>query len=212
ALLGYFLTSLGLWLAIATGRPRAWLFILVWAATFALTAWLCRSDEPPLTSLEPWTVRDSRALVLVLLLVLAIAGPPFIKVGAERNGDRYYRAYFTADFVWHTALTAEISKFSMPPRNPFVATRRLHYYWTYYLLPATVAGAAPGMTEQIETNLKVNAIATALLFTGAIFIAAWAAVPRANAVAAAVALAIVASSAEGTYAIVRLYVRGRPLA
>jgi hypothetical protein len=68
------------------------------------------------------------------------------------------------------------------------------------------------MSEQIETNLKVNAIGTALLFAAAIFITAWAAVPRAHAVAAAVALAIVASSAEGIYAIGRLLSRGRPLA
>jgi len=211
ALLGYFLTSLSLWLVIASGKPRAWLFVLAWAGITTLTAWLCRDQHQPLATLEPWTGSDSRALVLVSFLVLAIAVPPFLKVGAERDGDRYYRAYFTADFVWHTALSAELAKFSMPPRNPFMAGRRIHYYWAYFLLPSSVAGAAPGMSEQIETNLKVNAIGTALLFVGVIFIAAWSAVPRASAVGAAVALTIVASSAEGAYAIARLESRGQPL-
>ena len=211
ALLGYFLTSLCLWLVIASGRPRAWLFVLTWVGTMAVAAWLCRGQERPLATLEPWSAGDSRALVLVLFLVLALAAPPFIKLGAERDGDRYYRAYFTADFVWHTALSAEISKFSMPPRNPFMASRPIHYYWAYYLLPSTVAGASSAMAESIESNLKVNAIGTALLFVAAIFIAAWSAVPRAGAVGASVALAIVASSAEGAYAIARLRSRGQPL-
>ena len=49
---------------------------------------------------------------------------------------RYYRAYFTADFVWHMALTAEMARFEMPPRNPYMADRGLNYYWTYFLVPA----------------------------------------------------------------------------
>ena len=46
--------------------------------------------------------------------------------------------YFTADFVWHVALTAEITHFEMPPRNPYMADRSLNYYWTYFLVPATL--------------------------------------------------------------------------
>ena len=48
-------------------------------------------------------------------------------------GTRWYRAYFTADFVWHTALTAELGRYDSPPRNPYMASQALHYYWTYYL-------------------------------------------------------------------------------
>jgi hypothetical protein len=80
----------------------------------------------------------------VLILTLAVAAPPLSHVGRIGNdGNRYYRAYFTADFVWHTALTSELGKFSMPPRNPYLARQPIHYYWTYYLLPAAVA-SRPG--------------------------------------------------------------------
>jgi hypothetical protein len=37
-----------------------------------------------------------------------------------------YRAYFI-DFG-HTALTAELAKEEPHPRNPFLATERVHYY------------------------------------------------------------------------------------
>ncbi len=49
------------------------------------------------------------------------------------------RAYFIADFVWHTALTAELTKETQPPVNPFLAPAPIHYYWTYFRVPATLA-------------------------------------------------------------------------
>ena len=57
--------------------------------------------------LPAWTRRTLRALLLVLLLVPALMGPPYRNLGrADETGNRYYRAYFTADFVWHSALAS----------------------------------------------------------------------------------------------------------
>jgi len=212
AALGYFLTALALWAAIALGLPSVLTFVAAWIV-LALVAFLAvRRGGAPLIALEPWTRRDTGALLLVLLLVPAIAGVPFARLGAkDAEGNRYYRAYFTADFVWHMAVTAEMKKFAMPPRNMFMPQRPLHYYWAYYLLPAAVAGTQTGPLADVENDLKVNALGTALLFVASIFVAAWAAVPRAAAVGWGVALAIVASSAEGAVALWRILRRGAPL-
>lgn len=212
AALGYFLTALAIWTVIAAHAASARAFVTAWALTTLVTWLASRALGDARLSVQPWTARDMRALLLVLLLVPAIAGPPFAKVGAtDSEGNRYYRAYFTADFVWHAALTSELSRFSMPPRNPYLANRPIHYYWTYFLLPGAVSGAGPAALRNVETCLKVNAVGTALLFVSAMFLAAWTAVPRPRAVAAGVGLAIVASSAEGLYALWRFWDRGVPL-
>jgi hypothetical protein len=210
--IGYVLTALAIWTPIRAGIPSALAFAIAWLIA-ALVAWsLTRGLPGPLIALPSWTRRDTHALAAVWLLTLVIAIPPFAHVGAQdAEGNRYYRAYFTADFVWHTALAAEMTKFASPPRNPYLANRPIHYYWTYFLLPSAAAGARPGAFGDVETDLKVNAVGTALLFTGAIFLCAWTAIPRPWPVAGAVALAIVASSAEGMYALWRFWQRGQPL-
>ena len=211
-LFGYVLTALAIWAPIRLGVPSAPTFVIGWAVVGALAWALTRGLQGPLVVLPPWTGRDTRALGCIWLLTLLIAIPPFARVGAiDSNGSRLYRAYFTADFVWHAALTSEVAKFATPPRNPYLANRPIHYYWTYFLLPAGIAGTAPRALADMETYLKVNAIGTALLFVSAIFICAWAALPRAWPVAGGVALAIVASSAEGAFALWRFWQRGVPL-
>jgi hypothetical protein len=213
-LFGYILTALAIWAPIKLGVPSAAAFAAAWGLVAALAWVLTRGAREPLIPLQPWTRRDSAALGLVWLLTLAIAVPPFARVGEiDSAGGERYRAYFTADFVWHTALTAEMTKFDSPPRNPYLAHRPIHYYWTYFLLPAAIAGTAPhalAPLNEVESCLRVNAIGTALLFVSAIFLCAWTAVPRAWPVAAGVALAIVASSAEGAFALWRLWEQGQP--
>lgn len=211
AALGYFFTALALWAVIAIGRPSASAFVAAWAIV-GVVAWACmRAIGAPLLTPPAWTRRDTLALIVTLLLVPAIAGPPFAHVGAtDAQGNRYYRAYFTADFVWHMAVTSEIKKFTMPPRNMFMPQHPLHYYWAYFMLPGSVAGAGPYALANVETDLKVNAIGTAALLTAAIFLLAWVAVPRAWAAASAVALAVLASSAEGLAAVLRILARGAP--
>jgi hypothetical protein len=213
AAIGYTLTALALWAAIAAHATSGFGFTLAWLLPILLTAALRRRSPEPLVALPRWTAGATSALFFVLVLELAIAAPPLARVGTrDREGNLYYRAYFTADFVWHTALTAEIAKFSMPPRNPYLQQRAIHYYWTYYLFPAVISAEGPAPLRDIERCLKLNAVATGLILVSTIFITAWAAVGRAAAVAGATALALTASSAEGAYALYRIWSRQAPLA
>ncbi len=74
--------------------------------------------------------------------------------GAGREGNRLYRAYFTADFIWHTALTAELTKYQMPPINPYLGDRTIQYYWTYFLFPAVIAEEGPRHSHDIESVVE----------------------------------------------------------
>jgi hypothetical protein len=151
--------------------------------------------------------------VLVLLLVPAVFVFPYKNLGArDAEGNRYYRAYFTADFIWHTALTAELTKYEMPPINPYLGDRTMQYYWTYFLIPAAVAQEGGGGLRDVEAVLKANALAAGLLFLGSLVVATWSASRSAAGTVLAVYLAVAAASAEGLYAIWDLASRGRSLA
>jgi hypothetical protein len=214
-LFGYMLTALAIWSAIYAGAPSPLVFAGAWVAVVVLAWLLSPGVVRALIELPHWSSRDTAALLSVWILTLAIAVPPFLRAGEiDAAGNSRYRAYFTADFVWHTALAAEITKFDSPPRNPYLAHRPIHYYWAYFLLPSAVAGAAPeslAMLRDEQTCLKANAIATALLFVSAIFICAWTALPYAWPVAIGVTLAIAAASAEGAFALWRYWQTGVPL-
>ena len=215
ALFGYMLTSLAIWAAVFARMPSPLVMAGAWLLATVL-AWMAAPGVVrPLVELPHWARRDTAALAAVWVLTLAIAVPPFLRAGeVDGAGNQRYRAYFTADFVWHTALAAELRKFDSPPRNPYLAHRPIHYYWTYFLLPSAVAGAAPSSLPALQdeqTCLKANAIATALLFVSAIFVCAWAGLPYAWPIATGVTLAIAASSAEGSFALWRFWQRGVPL-
>ena len=210
------ITALALWMPIVARRPSAIAFIVAWAAAGFGMWMLVRRSTGPLIDLPAWRSRDTLALCAVLLLVPVLVARPYDRIGeTDAQGNRRCRAYFTADFVWHEALTAEVARFSSPPKNPYLAGRSLHYYWAYFLLPAAVTGAAPVSTATpsppIETYLATNALATGVLFIAAIYLAAWSALPRAAPAAIATALVLLASSAEGLYATINLLERGRSL-
>ncbi len=163
--------------------------------------------------LPAWSAHDARTLVLLLLLVPAVFVFPYKNLGArDAEGNRFYRAYFTADFVWHMALTAELTKYAMPPINPYLGDRTIQYYWTYFLVPAVISEEGVGGLREIENSLKVNALCSGVLFIAALVIATWAASLSAVGTAFAVVLAVVAASAEGIYTLWDLYARGQPLA
>ena len=154
-------------------------------------------------------------MLLVLLLVPVLMGATYRNLGrADATGARYYRAYFTADFVWHCALAYELGKFSLPPTNPYLAPEPMNYYWTYFLLPSVVGRYAPLVSgsDDVEPLLKTNAMLAGLLMMAALFVLVRTATAGALPAAAAVALAVTAASAEGLYSIVDLVARGRPLA
>ena len=210
ALIGYGITALCIWVPFAARVPSLAAFIVTWAlATAATWIWVPRGQ--PLVSLPEWSPAVTTALCGVLLLVPLLTSAPFLRIGEiDDAGNARYRAYFTADFVWHEALTSELSRFSFPPRNPYMAHRPLNYYWAYYLLPAAATSAVREHPD-IESTLAVNALVTGTLFIGAIFVCAWSMLPRPGAVAAGVALTVTAASAEGLYATIDLLRRSRPL-
>lgn len=208
--LGYGLVAFAWGLAVQAGVPRIPVFVLTWIALpFVLWAALRRTG--PLVRLPSWTRRDTAALLLALLIVPAIAGVPFSRIG-ERGDDglRRYRAYFTADYLWHVALTAELARFDSPPRNPYLVSEPLHYYWTYFNVPAVLSAMRGG--TGIDRHVLLNALSAGLLFIAAILIAAWCAIPRAGPVAVAVLLTVAAASAEGLYAMWDIASRGAPMA
>lgn len=220
ALLGYAVTCLAFWVVLALHIPSAATFIFAWALVSAM-AWALVGPAfapsvlrrgKPLVDLPAWSAPDARTLVLLLLLVPAVFVFPYKNLGArDAEGNRYYRAYFTADFIWHTALTAELTKYAMPPVNPYLGDRTMQYYWTYFLVPAVISEEGIGGLKEIESSLKVNALCTGVLFIAALVIATWAASLSAVGTAFAVVLAVVAASAEGLYAWWELVSEGQPL-
>jgi hypothetical protein len=217
ALLGYGLAQMAIWVMIASHKASLPWFVIAWLALLAGTMAVWRAQgAAPAIRIPDWTAADMRALLLVLLLVPALMGPPYANLGrTDEQGNRYYRAYFTADFLWHSALAFELGKFSLPPRNPYLTPRAMNYYWTYFLLPATVAQLTPPPPPSfasVQRCLKANALLSGLLMIGALFLLVRSAVPRPWPAAVAVALAVLAASAEGAYAIGDLVTRGRPLA
>ncbi len=171
---GYATTCLIIWALIASGVMGPWTLAGGWALEATLFWILARRIRAPWLSLPEWTASDRAALGAVLLLVTALMALPYRHLGAvDEGGSRRYRAYFTADFVWHMALTAEMSRFEMPPRNPYLAREPLHYYWTYFLVPAAASALGPAPVADIEGDLKVNAIATAALLLSAFYLLAW---------------------------------------
>jgi hypothetical protein len=214
ALIGYGLTQLALWAVIAAGLACATGFTVAWLLVAAggwgvARIWPAGAGVP----IPAWSAPDTRALLLVLLVVPALMAGPYRNLGrADASGARFYRAYFTADFLWHAALASELGKFSLPPRNPYLAPRPMNYYWTYFLLPSVLAKSGPAALPDVQASLKTNAFLGALLMVGALFVLVRPSVSSAVPAAAAVLLAILAASAEGLYAIVELASRGRPLA
>jgi len=214
ALIGYGLTQLALWAVISSGAASRAGFVAAWLMLCALTYLTARKlGSHGVITMPAWTSADGRALLLVILLAPALMAPPYANLGREdAAGHRYYRAYFTADFVWHSALAYELGKFSLPPRNPYLAPRPMNYYWTYFLLPATVAELSQGHVFDVQRCLESNAILTGALMLAALFLLARTAVRQPSAAGIAVAVVVLAASAEGLYAIIDLVARGRPLA
>ncbi|MGE3956256.1 MAG: hypothetical protein AB7H96_06010 [Vicinamibacterales bacterium] len=213
-LLGYGLTTVALWVPLALRQPWWLPFVGAWAVMSAATHLATGRIREPLAPLPGWTGATTRALALSLLLVPLVMLLPYKNVARiDDQGGRNYRAYFTADFVWHEALAAELARFDAPPRNPYMASQPLHYYWGYFVLPSVTTGVVTQARQAppIESFLAVNNLGAGLLFVGAIFLAAFAAVPRAAAVAAAIWLVVLSASAEGLYQVVAHWQRGIPL-
>ncbi len=214
ALAGYILTALSIWAVIAAGGASAVGFGLAWS-TIAMVTWTAyrRFSRAPLVALAEWTRRDTVALLATLSLVPILIGPAFASIGAvNAQGAEHYRAYFTADFLWHGALTAELARFDMPVKDPYAADQTLNYYWTYFLLPGGAFGTNPfGLWTRVMPLLQVNALLSGILFIASVAMFVWSAVPRAWAMFLAVALSLLSASLEGAWALYDLATRNLPL-
>lgn len=211
-LLGYAAAGAGWWIAnnvLDSGTPG-------WALIWAITAsgswvwWVRTRARPALAPLPVWTRRHTAALLLTLCLVPAIVGRPFTNIGrVEDDGAHRYRAYFTADFVWHMAVVEELSKPTRYPINPYLAPERLHYYWAYFLVPAAMTASMPDLSA--ADAVALNAMGCGLLFVAMLFLLTCAVVPRRPFVSGlSVALVVLCGSAEGLAASLFLWVNGMP--
>ena len=209
--IGYTTSCIAVWGVLTARATSGPIFAGVWAAEcivlwVAARFWPWPADEPS------WTRRDTAMFAAVVLVAPLLMAAPYRSLGAaDASGTRHYRAYFTADFVWHVALTSELGRFEMPPRNPYMASEPLHYYWTYFLVPGAVTARGPAVVSNVEQALEVNAICTAALLMASIFLFAWSAGAGSAAAALAVILVVMAASAEGLIAICELVARGTPL-
>jgi hypothetical protein len=207
ALMGYASSASAFWAAIRAGAGTPVWLVATWILLAAM-AWAV-ADGAPLVELPRWTRRDGVALAVTLLLVPAILWRPFTRIGEQdATGARRYRAYFTADLLWHAALTEELARFQTPPRNPYSARQELHYYWTHFVPPAIATSV---MRVPALTALRVTAIVIAITFVAMLYVFAWSIVPRAGPIALATCLVLLASSGEGLYELWRLHGDGLPL-
>ena len=210
---GYGVTCLACWAAIRFGAATPAFLLTAWAFSALLLAAGAMAIRSPVIALPAWDRSERAALLGVLVLVPVLMAVPYRNLGAtDAEGHRFYRAYFTADFVWHMALTSELRRFAMPPVNPYLESKTLHYYWTYFLVPAAITGSGPKAVRSVEDALKTNAIATAFLLAGSFYVLAATAVRRRMAATLAVGLVILASSAEGAALIVHQLRGGGSLA
>ena len=213
AALGYPLTALLVWICIPAGLATRAAFVGIWVLGVFLiwmTLWPRRATR---VQLPAWSRRDTLSLVLVLLLVPVLVGRPFSRIGEQDDdGSRLFRAYFTADFLWHMALTAEIEKFDWPPHNPYAFEQPLHYYWLHFVPPAVATVVSPVPLPDRIGRLTINAMGTGLIFLASVFLFVWASSDgHGPAAGVATALAVLASSAEGLFVIVDHLRAGAPL-
>jgi hypothetical protein len=205
---GYVLSSLAL-LGLWAAGWRSNGLLLVAPITAGLAAWPFGRLAGRL-ALPALGRRDLAAVCLVLLLVPAVVGRPYSRVGQDMPDGRAYRAYFTADFVWAVAVVAEVGKGEMPPRNVFYRGDSLRYYWLAHLFPAVESRAARRAVP-IEKILLVNDFLVGLAFAGFLYVFVRHFVDRPWAASAACIGAVLFSSFEGAWYLVRLWRRGVPL-
>ena len=208
-LVGQALASLaltGLW---AAGGRGVWLL----AAAPVLVALLIK---PAARLRERWRLPaaaggDLVSLAALLLIVPIVAGLPFAHVGETNGEGQFYRAYFTADYVWRRAVVAELAKGAFLPVNPYFQGDVLHYYWMPHLLTAVQYRFAEAWATLDELllvrSVLIDAFFVALLYgTARLFgVRPWAS-------AAGVAVVVVSSSFEGLYVLYDFWSNGAPLA
>jgi hypothetical protein len=208
-LLGQALGSLaltGLW---AAGGRGVWLVIaapLLVALLIKPAARLRGRWHLPAT-----TPGDAVALAALLLIVPIVAGLPFAHVGEINGEGQFYRAYFTADYVWRRAVVAELAKGAFLPINPYFRGDVLHYYWMPHLLTAVQYRFAEAWAS-LDELLLVRSVFIDAFFAALVYGTVRLFGVRPWASAAGVAVVIVSSSFEGLYALYDFWSHGVSMA
>jgi len=157
------LTLLALWVA---GFRGGW--IIVAAPILAMPVALIVRPLGGQLDLPRFGRADLLAVCLLLLLVPLVVGRPFARVGVDLPDGRAYRAYFTADFIWRMAVTAEVSKGDVPPRNQFYLDDPLRYYWLQDLLGA-VQYRSHTLPVRLDRILLVHSVVLDVVFVAFLY-------------------------------------------
>lgn len=157
---------------------------------------------------------DRRVVLALLLIVPLVVARPFSQVGAEVDGGRAYRAYFTADYVWRRAVVAELSKGDFLPQNPFFRAETpssdpLHYYWLPHL-PNAIAYRALDTPQHLDSLLLGSTVVVDAAFMLAIYGLTRLLLTRAAAAGLGTMSAVLFTSAEGIAAVWRIWQRHEP--
>lgn len=153
---------------------------------------------------------DRAALAALLLIVPVIVGLPFAHLGEITADGQFYRAYFTADYVWRRAVVAELAKGAFLPVNPYFHSDTLHYYWMPHLLTAAQYRFAAAWAT-LDELLLIRSVCIDAFFVTFLYGMVRVFGVRPWAAAAGVAFVIVSSSFEGLYAWLDFAIRGVPL-
>lgn len=214
AFAGYALSALAFWVPARLGAAHPIAFAVAWLLLARLVWWWQQRGgaRPPLVHLPAWSAVDTRWWLALVFVVAMFVAWPFSRVGEpDASGALRYRAYFTADFVWHMAITQELARFEWPIVNPYLAPEPIHYYWTYFMVPAVLSGPAEAPLVPTGTALTVTATGAALLMFSVIFLGARAVTGRSGAAFGASLIALMAPSWEGIYTIYQYASAGLPL-
>src|SRR5262249_46334347 len=97
-LFGYSTMCFVWWAGVFSGLPSLFIFGASWCATALVLSAITWPFDTPFVALPGWTMSDTTALLLVLLMVPALVVRPFDRLGSvDAEGNRQYRAYFIAD-------------------------------------------------------------------------------------------------------------------
>ncbi|MDP3716787.1 MAG: hypothetical protein Q8T13_03370 [Acidobacteriota bacterium] len=196
-LLGQALASLALTAVWAAGGRGIW--VVLAASLLAAGAIVPARRLQGRWRLPATAPGDRLALAALLLIVPVVVGLPFAHVGEITADGQFYRAYFTADYVWRRAVVAELAKGAFLPVNPYLFSDTLNYYWMPHLLTAAqyrFAGAWATLDELLLIrSVCIDAFLVTFLYgvVRVFGVRPWAS-------AAGVAFVILSSSFEGLYA------------
>jgi hypothetical protein len=174
----------------------------------ALIAWRTGGLSLRLPDLDR---RDVAGVLLALLVVPIVTFGPYRNVDETTADGEAYRAYFTADFVWAMAVTAELSKGDVPPANPFLGTQPMRYYWMSHLLSGAVYRSLGGRDVGTEPVVLVDGLAFGLAFVAFFYWLIRASGGEPAFAVLAVAVGFLANSYEGIDQIWMLRQSGEPL-